>query len=120
MKNFVKLIVFALMISLMACSDDENGTTPANGSSDDNGDTPANTVGMTPSSFTPAQLTIEVGETVTWNNTDSMLHTVTSDDGLFDANVQPGASFTYTFDTAGTYTYVCTLHPGMNGTIVVE
>jgi plastocyanin len=118
MKNFVKLIGFALMISLMACSDDENGTTPANGNGND--DPQANTVGMTSSSFTPAQLTIEVGETVTWNNTDSMLHTVTSDDGLFDANVQPGSSFTYTFDTAGTYAYVCTIHPGMTGTIVVE
>jgi plastocyanin len=118
MKHLVKLIGFAFMVVLLACSDDENGTSPTNGN--DNGDPPANTVGMTPSSFTPAQLTIKVGETVTWNNTNSMLHTVTSDDGLFDANVQPGASFAYTFDTAGTYAYVCTLHPGMAGTIVVE
>lgn len=108
MKSLVKLIGVFLLLVFVACSDDENG------------DPAANEVGMSPTSFIPAQLTIRAGETVVWNNTDSMLHTVTSNDGLFNENVQPGASFSYTFATAGTYGYVCTLHPGMNGTIIVE
>jgi plastocyanin len=108
MKSLVKIIGFALLVALVACSDDENG------------DPASNEVGMSPTSFIPAQLTIKAGETVVWKNTDSILHTVTSNDGLFNENVQPGATFSYTFTAAGTYNYVCTLHPGMNGTIIVE
>ena len=118
MKIFRTVGLF-LLIAFVACSDDDNGTTP-NGSNNGNGDPPVNEVGMSPTSFLPSQLSITAGETVTWNNTDSMLHTVTSEDGLFDANVQPGASFSYTFESAGTYAYECTLHPGMVGTINVE
>lgn len=109
---------FALLVVFMACSDDENGTSPTD--NDDNGDPQTNEVGMSASSFQPSQLSIDAGETVVWKNTSSILHTVTSDNGLFDANVQPGASFSYTFETAGTYTYECTLHAGMTGTILVE
>lgn len=68
--------------------------------------------------FTPSKVTVHAGQTVTWNNTSSAPHTIVgfgTDSGL----VMPGKTFTYTFSQVGTYSYVCTLHPGMSGVIVV-
>lgn len=71
--------------------------------------------------YSPATLTISVGETVTWFNADSMIHTVTSDTGLFDSGeLRPGGRFGYTFTEPGTYPYTCIPHPWMEGTIVVQ
>ena len=66
-------------------------------------------------------LTVKVGKTVTWVNKDTVTHTVTSDgSSLFDSGFMPtGATFQFSFKTAGTYPYYCTVHPFMKGTIVV-
>jgi plastocyanin len=70
--------------------------------------------------FQPASLEVAAGTTVTWTNTGQEKHTATADDGTFDSkNLQPGESFSYTFDTPGTYAYHCEIHPQMTGTIVV-
>ena len=72
-------------------------------------------------SFNPGTLTVKVGDTVTWTNNDSATHTVTANDNSFkSADLAPGASFSNTFSTAGTYPYRCTIHPNMTGTIVVQ
>jgi plastocyanin len=71
--------------------------------------------------FQPASLQVAVGATVTWTNADSTAHTVTSDTGAFDSGpLAPGASFSQTFTTAGTFTYHCQIHPFMTATIVVS
>ncbi len=71
-------------------------------------------------SFSPNPVEVKVGETVTWINDDSVIHTATSTDGTFDSGImRNGQSFSYTFDTAGEYPYYCTLHPNMVGTVVV-
>ncbi|HSN94592.1 MAG TPA: cupredoxin family copper-binding protein [Anaerolineaceae bacterium] len=72
-------------------------------------------------SFSPKDVTIKKGTTVTWTNKDSVIHTATSDTGLFDSgNLSQGQSFSYTFTTAGTFPYVCTPHKAnMKATIVV-
>ena len=71
--------------------------------------------------FNPASLTVKVGTTVKWTNSDSVAHTVTSDTGLFDSgDLSQGQSFSYTFTTAGTYPYHCTPHHAkMAGTVIV-
>jgi plastocyanin len=71
--------------------------------------------------FNPATLTVKVGTTVTWTNQDPVVHTVTSDTGLFDSgDMAQGATFSYTFTTAGTYIYHCIPHHAkMMGTVVV-
>jgi plastocyanin len=70
--------------------------------------------------FQPASIEVPVGSTVTWTNTGAVPHTVTSDSGAFDSGqLSPGASFSQTFDTAGTFTYHCSIHPQMTGTVVV-
>jgi plastocyanin len=70
--------------------------------------------------FQPASLEVPAGSTVTWTNSDAATHTVTDDSGAFDSGrLAPGASFSQTLDTAGTFTYHCEIHPQMVGTIVV-
>jgi plastocyanin len=71
--------------------------------------------------FTPATLTVPAGTTVTWTNNDPVPHTATASDGSFDSgNLNPGQSFSFTFATPGSFSYVCQYHAGMKGTIVVQ
>jgi plastocyanin len=70
--------------------------------------------------YEPTRLTVSAGTTVTWTNQGSASVTVTSADGLFDSGpIGPGASFSVTFDTPGTFRYFCDPYPHMKGTIVV-
>src|SRR3954469_4163962 len=72
--------------------------------------------------YTPAALTIKVGTKVTWTNYDTAPHTVTVDSGPVKFNsptLQKGDSFTYTFTTAGTYSYYCAVHPDMVASVTV-
>jgi plastocyanin len=93
-----------------------------NDSGDSNGDEPAsNEVWMQNNDFVPLEKTISAGTTVKWINKDNVPHTVTSANGLFSSgNISGGGIFEYTFDSAGTYEYTCTLHADMDGTIIVE
>jgi len=71
--------------------------------------------------FDPSTVTIQVGNVVTWTNQDSVAHTATASDGSFDTGqLANGAFETVTFNTAGTFPYICSIHPQMTGTIVVE
>jgi plastocyanin len=72
--------------------------------------------------FSPAVVTIPVGGSITWVNTDSAPHTATGldRDVLQSGTLNQGESFTQTFDTPGTYEYFCEFHANMNGTIIVE
>jgi plastocyanin len=70
--------------------------------------------------FDPPVLTVTVGTTVTWTNLQDVPHTTTSDTNEWNSgNLAPGASFSHNFATEGTFTYHCTIHPNMTGTIVV-
>jgi len=72
--------------------------------------------------FSPATITVIIGQnnTVTFVNKDSVVHTVTANDGSFDSgNIAAGASWTYTFTTAGNFTYHCVYHHWMVGTVIV-
>jgi plastocyanin len=70
--------------------------------------------------FKPATIIIPVGTSVRWTNNDQVQHTVTDTMGGFDSGVlEPGQSFERSFDVPGTYSYVCTIHPSMQGTVIV-
>ncbi len=74
--------------------------------------------------FSPARIVVIIGSnnTVTFTNKDAVTHTVTATDGSFDSkDIGAGKSWTYTFPTAGTFTYYCIYHSTwMRGTVVVE
>ena len=109
-------------------------TTTTSGSSN-----PSGTVGVSIENYAyaPAELTINVGTTVTWINNDPVGHAVTEgapeavkpvNQGIFDSSngaqgkydlIQPGQSWSYTFTTPGTYDYYCIPHPYMKGRVTV-
>jgi plastocyanin len=71
--------------------------------------------------FAPTSLTIKAGSTVTWTNHDDEPHTVVSTTGLFRSGaLDTNESFSFRFEKAGTYSYACSIHPRMIGTIVVQ
>jgi plastocyanin len=96
-----------------------------------------NAAGLGSNAFTPSPFTVSLaaGGTVKWRNGDTgtsggaygggtagTTHDITSDtQGLFDSgSFAPGATFSHTFTTAGTYHYHCAIHPSMTGIIVVN
>jgi plastocyanin len=104
------------MISIFTVGTPAGGTpmagTPASASS--------SSVEIKGFAFNPATITVPVGTTVTWTNQDAAPHTATADDKSFDTGrLDQGKSGSVTFDKPGTYTYTCTFHPNMKGTVVV-
>ena len=76
--------------------------------------------------YTPAKVSVNVGDTITWSNDDSAAHTVTSGipsegpDGVFDSSLfMAGTTFEHTFFEAGEYAYYCMVHPWMPGNVIV-
>lgn len=121
MTNAKWLLIPLLTIGLAACGDDDD-----NGG----GGAEANTVRVSIVSgasmlgrdaFSPNPVDISPGTTVIWTNNDSVDHTVTSMDGLFDSGaIEPGETFSREFDDVGEFSYFCTIHPNMTGTVVVD
>jgi amicyanin len=69
--------------------------------------------------FSPAVLNIKIGDTVTWTNNDSTAHDI-SGSGFKSPIFTNGQNYSYTFTTAGTFDYICGIHPSMKGSIVVK
>ena len=101
--------VFALLVALFAVA-----ASPHQAAAQDS------SVSIVDFAFDSAAVTVEAGSTVTWTNDGDAPHTATAGDGTFDSgNLDPGESFSFTFDTPGTYAYSCSIHPNMTGTITV-
>ena len=108
-RTTILFLTLAGVLGLTACS----GEAVADG--------PAATVRVENMSYSPESVTIKEGETVEWIFDDNGLpHDVVDDDGLFESELLTEGAFSYTFDEAGTYSYHCTPHPMMVGTVVVE
>ena len=70
--------------------------------------------------FDPADVEVAAGTTVTWTNDDGTPHRVKANDDSFDSeDMSQGDTFDHTFDTAGTFDYICAIHPSMKGTVTV-
>ena len=115
---------FALVLTagMLACSSDgtgPEGNNGGNGGGGGGGGTIRN-VAISDFTFSPSPLTVNQGETVRWQNNGPSPHTTTSA-GLWDSGaIAQGGTFTRTFNTPGTFNYVCTLHAGMTGQVVVQ
>ena len=78
------------------------------------------TISIAGFAFHEPTLTVPVGTTVEWVNNDSTTHSIVAEDGSFlSPDLAPGETFTFTFDTAGTFGYLCGIHPQMRGEITV-
>jgi amicyanin len=134
MTRWLAMLLACLALGLVAagCGDDDddggggNGAAtteePAGGGGDGGGGGGGTEVSMEGIAFEPAEITVSVGDTVTWTNNDSVPHDVTADSfSSGEAGGMAGGDvFEHTFEEAGTFDYVCTVHPGMEGTVVVE
>lgn len=137
--RFTQVLALGAVVMAMACGGDSatgNKTPPP---------PPPGTHDVTVKdfSFSPASITIKVGESIRWTNSGPSIHDVVGDDGSWDSQhlappgsttdayggqtSTPGASFSHTFTQAGTYTYHCSLHPpsspayaNFTGTVIVQ
>ena len=72
-------------------------------------------------SFTPSELTVPAGTEVTWTNRDDIPHNVVTEDKSIKSKVlDTNDKFSFTFAKPGTYSYFCSLHPKMKGTVIVR
>jgi plastocyanin len=120
--------VLVLSALTTACSSSSNASpstpspTPSpapTGAATVNIPTNARTLGA--SAYVPNPVTISQGAVVTWSNTDSTTHDVVADGGSFDSGrMNQNGNFSFTFTQKGTYTYHCSIHPTMTGTVVVQ
>ncbi|SBS75819.1 Plastocyanin [uncultured Mycobacterium sp.] len=78
-------------------------------------------VDITNFAFAPANLTVKVGDTVTWTNKDEEPHTVVANDGSFHSpGLDANGRYSFTFTTPGSFDYICSIHPFMRGTVMVN
>ena len=131
MRRAAALALGTLLLTTTACSGSSSSskpTTPAK---------PGAAVAIPLLSFMPDTVNVKVGQTVTWTNGNDIKHvlvegtyqvdkgtglrTSEKDDGVFSLTVnRKGDVVSHTYDKAGTFTYFCTIHKGMNGTVVVS
>ncbi len=128
MKKYLSIVILIMLISLSGAVSEKKldsqvgynfAAVKLNQNADPSGS--ATTINIKDSLFQPSSLEVPVGTKVEWHNQDGMQHTVTSDiQGLFDSGaLNPGKKFDFTFNTPGSYSYHCNIHPGMQGTITV-
>jgi plastocyanin len=110
------LFILTGMLAAVSCGTAYPATTT---SSSTPGQTNAVTIENT--AYSPADITVPAGTTVTWTNKDPIAHTVTSDTGLFDSGeMSQGSTFSHTFNDKGTFAYHCNIHATMHGTVTVQ
>ena len=121
------LLAFCAVVALGAAGcggGDDNSSpsstsTPAASSSSSGGGV---AIKMANIAFDPKDVTVKVGQKITWTNDDTTDHNVTADSGadFKSKDFGKGATFDFTPDKAGTIKYECTLHPGMTATVTVQ
>ena len=128
-KNYLT-IALALSILFLSCSKDEGSLvesnnktvhaagsgTPITGSGNQTNYTTRVTIQN--SAFNPSEVTVMVGGSILWVNSDEIVHTVTADDGSFDSgDLEPGGAFGFTFNKVGPNPYHCKYHKEMAGLV---
>lgn len=69
--------------------------------------------------FSPQDIKVKKGDTVTWKNEDAATHTIKSD-SFQSGDISTGGTYQHKFENAGTFNYSCSIHPSMTGTVTVE
>lgn len=113
----------AFVLLLGACgagaSTEESPSATAQDSQSGGGGGEGADVRIVDNAFDPAEIQVSAGTSVDWENTGDATHTVTFDDGDDSGDLNSGATYSRTFDDAGEFAYVCSIHPQMTGTVTV-
>lgn len=129
----VVVVIVVVGVLLLATHKSDNSTTSnmsnmnsnqgKDGSGEaDTGSSSTNQVNIKGLAFSPTNITVTKGTTVTWTNNDTVTHTVTENDGQSGPNsgdLDSGKSYSFTYNTAGTFKYHCSIHSEMTGTVTV-
>ena len=113
------LILAVLVLGLAACGGDDGGEQGASAEACPSG---AVVIEMVDIKFDPEDATADVGQQVCWTNEDSIDHNAVAESGAsFESELfGKGETFTTSVDRPGTVDYVCTIHPGMTGTLTIK
>jgi plastocyanin len=118
------IVCTAILILACMAAGCSSGPTPATPATPSASPGSGNAITIKNFAFDPSSLTVKTGTAVTWTNYDGATHTIVSDTGspapFSSDSLSPGASYTFTFTQPGTYTYHCSIHPSMKGTITVQ
>ena len=135
MKKLLPLLCACLALVAVGCGGGDDNKSSGGGGGGGGAAAPAKTtsggggaksadVTLKDIQFSPATVTVAKGGTVKWANDDSVGHDVTADDGSFKSGspggLSSGDTFSHKFAKAGTFKYVCTVHSGMKGTVLVK
>jgi plastocyanin len=121
--SFLRLMIVAAGVSILVSACGSDSSTPtAPGTSTPADVTVTIQANNGSNSYNPNPVTMRVGQSIAWRNADSIAHTATQDTSGFNTgSLAAGAtSASTTMSTAGTFTYHCTIHPGMVGTLTVQ
>ena len=128
MRRILLALCAVVALAAAGCGSSKSGSTSSGSSSSGSTSTPAAAsssggvaIKMQNIAFSPKDVTVKVGQKVTWTNDDSVDHNVTSQSGetIKSQNFGNGAAFSFTPTKAGKISYVCTIHPGMTATLTV-
>ena len=118
-----RLAIPVLLLALFAaaCGGDDDGDSGEQGASSEACPSGAVEIKMVDIKFDPQDATASVGQQVCWVNEDTIDHNAVADNQAFESELfGKGQTFTATMESPGEISYVCTVHPGMTGTITVE
>jgi plastocyanin len=122
-RRTTSLVLAAVLLAACGGDDDAEVTPadPAEATSDDGSAAQVAILDDDGRRFEPAEVTVAVGETVTWTHDGGLPHTVTATDGAFDSgDLAGGDTFAFTAEEPGTIDYACSIHPEMTGTVTVS
>lgn len=114
LRSVLAAAVLVAVLSVVGCGGGGYGAgpTPAPAPDGSGGAAGGNTIAIQNFAFIPAELTVTPGTTVTWQNKDSVSHTVTGT-GFDSGPISAGSSYTHTFPAAGVFAFRCKIHPSM-------
>jgi len=115
------IVTLAASAGLLVSCSSSGGGSGSGKSSSGGGGASGNAVDVKNFSFNPSSLTVSKGTKVTWTFDDSAKHNVTDSKSTFKSqDLSGGGTYSFTFSTAGTYSYICSIHPYMKGTVTVK
>jgi plastocyanin len=113
-------ITFMFGALLVACGGGDSYRPPTGNNPNPNPPSTSNSISVRDNNFSPSATTLAVGTTVTWTWNGADIHNVTFAGGPTSGDQTTGATFQRTFNAAGVFTYSCTRHGGMNGTVTIQ
>ena len=116
LRQLLLVFIIGLALTALACSN----STPGPSGPATTVTIPSGASTLTTTAANPNPVMVTAGTTVRWSNSDSVQHTTTADGGAWNGSLNGGATFDFKFPSAGTFTYHCTIHPNMVGTVVVQ